>query len=169
MARRAAAGDKDAFTALVNLYRQPLYATAMAVTRNEQDAMDAVQDTLLTMWEKLDTLRDPRAFKTWMTRILVNYCRGGLRQRSREMPLEYLEDAAEEQEDREAVLDVRRVLDRMSEEDRLILQLFYFEDFSTKEIAQALGLTPEAVRMRLTRSRKKFREKYGKEARHEEL
>ncbi len=166
LVRRVVKGDKDAFVSLITHYRQYMYATAMTVTRSEPDALDAIQDTVLTLWEKLDSLRDPEAFKTWMTRILVNFCRARLRERGMAIPLEEWEEAGEPPNWDES-MDVRRVLSLLSEEDRLILQLFYFEDMPTKEIAQALDLSPEAVRMRLTRSRKRFKEKYGEEARHE--
>ena len=61
LVKAAAKGDKQAFVALVDSFRQTMYATAMAVARNEDDAMDAIQDTILILWEKLDTLRDADA------------------------------------------------------------------------------------------------------------
>lgn len=152
-------GDKQAFVSLIDLHRQSMYATAMAVTCNEDDALDAIQDTLLTLWEKLDTLRDPGAFKTWMTRILVNNCCGVLRGRRREMSVDQMEESGAPM-DRDTSLDVRSALAALSENDRLLLQLFYFEDLPVKEIARILSVTPETVRMRLTRSRKRFREQY---------
>ncbi len=162
LVKKAAAGDKQAFISLIEPYRQYLYATAMAVTHNQEDAMDAVQDTLLILWEKLGSLRNPGAFRSWMTRILVNNCCGICRNRGRETPLDDLEETETQWEgDGDASLDVRSAMARMSDGDRLLLQLFYFEDLPVKEIAKALSLTPEAVRMRLSRCRKRFREQYG--------
>lgn len=166
LVKAAAKGDKQAFVALVDSFRQTMYATAMAVARNEDDAMDAIQDTILILWEKLDTLRDPGAFKTWMTRILINRCFGTLRGKSREFPVEIMEEEGRSFE-RDTSLDVQDALDRMAPEDRLVLQLFYFEDMPVREIASALSLSPEAVRMRLTRSRKRFRRQYETEVRYE--
>lgn len=159
LVQEAVKGDKQAFVALIDLHRQTMYATAIAVTHNEEDALDAIQDTILILWEKLSTLRDPKVFKTWMTRILVNCCCASLRGRKREMPLDSVEEPSTFP-DRDSALDVRDALGRLSDEDRLILQLFYFEDMSVKDIAEALSLSPEAVRMRLTRSRKRFRKQY---------
>ena len=59
-------------------------------------------------------------------------------------------------------------MEQLSEDDRLVLQLFYFEDMSVREIAQVLSVKPEAVRMRLTRSRKRFKQQYETEVRYEE-
>ncbi len=167
LVRAAVKGDKEAFVALIDGCRQTMYATAMAVTRNEDDALDAISDTILTLWEKISQLRDPGAFQTWMVRILVNRCRGTLRGRKREAPEEWAEERGHEP-DWDTALDVGRTLDRLDEEDRLILQLFYFEDMRTEDIAGALGITPQAARMRLSRGRKRFKEQYErKEARHE--
>lgn len=161
-----AMGDREAFTRLVNEYRQTMYATAIAVMRNEDDALDAIQDTLLILWEKLDTLRDPGSFKTWMTQILVNRCRDVLRSKKREVAVEEPDDRAGET-DLDTPLDVGRVLSQLSQEDRLILQLFYFEDMSVRDIAKALSLSSAAVRMRLTRGRRRFLSLYDTEAGHE--
>lgn len=159
LVRAAAKGDKDAFVELIDQYRQTMYATAMAVTRSEEDAMDAIGDTILILWEKLDTLKKPEVFKTWMTRVLINCCCGVLRDRRREIPSEALEDRGEEP-DLDTSLTVNQVLERLSEDDRLVLQLFYFEDMAVKDIARVLNQTQEAVRMRLSRGRKRFREQY---------
>lgn len=138
-----------------------MYATAMAVTRDEDDAMDAIQDTVLALWEKLSTLREPDYFKTWMTHILVNFCRGRLREKKRTVLLDEDLETGEEP-DLDGPLDVGRALDTLSQEDRLVLQLYYFEDMAVKDIGEALELSPEAVRMRLSRGRKRFRAQYQK-------
>lgn len=163
LVKKAAAGDKDAFTALLHLYRQSFYATAMALTRNEPDALDALQSALLSIWEHLPSLREPAYFKTWATRILINACKGQVRSRSLALPLEFLEDTPRpEHESRDEQLDVRASLQKLPEEDRLILQLFYFEDLPVKEIAEVFSVSKEAARMRLSRARQKFKEIYGK-------
>ncbi len=167
LARAAAGGDKQAFTSLIDPYRQYMYATAMAVTHNEDDAMDMIQDTLLILWEKLPSLRDPGAFKTWMTRVLLNECYSLLRRRGREVPLEHLEEENGAEMDRETSLDVQNALSQLSESDRLLLQMFYFQDLSVKEIAKILSVGQEAVRMRLSRSRKRFKQYYESEVRYE--
>lgn len=78
--------------------------------------------------------------------------------------MEVLEEKGEEP-DLDASLDVSQALGRLPEDDRLVLQLYYFEDMPVKEIAAALDLTPEAVRMRLSRGRKRFRKQYEQEVR----
>ena len=67
--KKAQRHDKDAFTELMQLYMKDMYRTAIAILMNEEDAADALQDTILTCWEKLYTLRKPEFFKTWMRRM----------------------------------------------------------------------------------------------------
>lgn len=165
LVKSAVKGEKQAFVALVDLFRQTMFATAMAVSHNEDDAMDAVQDTILILWEKLDTLRNPEVFKTWMIRILLNRCFARLRGKKWEVPTEDPEEVMQDEmyPEWDTSLDVQNAMKQLSENDRLVLQLFYFEDMSVREIAQALSIRPEAVRMRLARSRSRFRQQYETE------
>lgn len=163
---RAVKGDKEAFVRLIDRHRQCMYATAMAVLHQEDDALDAIQDTILTVWLKLPTLRNTGYFKTWMTKVLVNTCCTQLRKKSREIAAEEIEEAARDT-DVETAMDVKEVLKKLTEDDRLILQLFYYEDLSVHQIADILSLKPGAVKMRLARSRQRFLEQYTKEARYE--
>lgn len=167
LVQAARRGDRQAFSKLISLYRQTLYATAMAITHNESDAMDAIQDTALAMWEKLSELKKPAYFKSWMTRILINNCCGYLRKGKREIPVESYEEGEAAEADLDTPLDVRGALARLSQDDRLLLQLFYFEDLSVKEISKVMDLSPGAVRMRLTRGRKRFMDQYQMEVRYE--
>ncbi|MCH5353241.1 MAG: sigma-70 family RNA polymerase sigma factor [Acutalibacter sp.] len=159
----AAQGDKQAFVALIDLHRQTMYATAMAVIHNEADAMDAIQDVILILWEKLHTLQNPKVFKTWMLRILVHRCSRMLKTKRREVPTDNVKDiltSPEEYTRLDEAADVQRSMELLSEDDKLILQLFYFEDLSVYQIAKVLSINPEAVRMRLSRSRRRFQKRF---------
>lgn len=162
LVRAALQGDQEAFAQLVNQHRQCMYATAMAVTRNEPDALDAIQETVLTLWLKLYTLKDPVYFKTWMTRILVNQCCSILQKSRRESPMDILPEETAEN-DQDTPLDVAAAMKRLCADDKLILQLFYFEDLSIAQIGEVLGVSPGAVRMRLSRGRKRFLAQYTEE------
>ncbi|SEA24996.1 RNA polymerase sigma factor, sigma-70 family [Lachnospiraceae bacterium NK3A20] len=72
--QRALERDPDAFTQLMQLQMQNMYRTAFAILMNDEDAADAIQDTILILWEKLPTIRNPEYFRTWYTRILINRC-----------------------------------------------------------------------------------------------
>ncbi|MCQ4840450.1 sigma-70 family RNA polymerase sigma factor, partial [Neglectibacter timonensis] len=99
--------------------------------------------------------------------ILINNCCSYIRKEKREVPAEFFEEEEAEESDLDTPLDVRETLSRLSQDDRLLLQLFYFEDLSVREISRILVLTPGTVRMRLTRGRKRFAEQYRAEVRYE--
>lgn len=66
--------DKEAFVKLVENYQVSMYKTAIAILQNDEDAADAIQETILICWEKIGSLRNAKFFKTWMTRILIHRC-----------------------------------------------------------------------------------------------
>ena len=72
LVKRAKKGDKEAFILLMDHHRQMLYNTALLVLHREDDALDAIQDTILACWENLPSLQKDRYFKTWLVRILLN-------------------------------------------------------------------------------------------------
>lgn len=139
-----------------------LYRTAMLLLKNEDDVLDAMQDTVLVCWEQLPTLRQDRYFRTWLTRILLNKCYDCLRQRAH-----FSSDAdtpeVGTETDFDTGIDVGRVMMQLPEGDRVILSLFYYDDYTTQQIAQVLGISEGAVRTRLNRSRERFKKLYLQE------
>lgn len=140
--------------------REMLYHTALLVLKKEEDALDAIQETVLSCWENLPRLRQNRYFKTWLTRILLNKCYDILRVRSHFVYGEEIPEQIREP-DWDTALDVENTLSCLPKNDRLLLSLYYYDGMSTREIAKALGLSEGAVRTRLTRSRKRFRKLYA--------
>lgn len=162
LVRRSKKGDKEAFILLMDMHRQLLYNTALLALHQEDDALDAIQDTILACWENLPSLQKDRYFKTWLVRILLNKCRDIQRGRSRYSLGEELPESREEP-DWDTSLDVSRALNQLGENDQLILSLFYYEDFSVRQIAETLSISEGAVRTRLSRSRERFKKVYLQE------
>ena len=79
--KKARQHDADAFTELMMSQMQTMYKTARAILSNEEDAADAISDTILACWEKLGQLRESKYFRTWMTKILVNKCKDIIRKK----------------------------------------------------------------------------------------
>ena len=160
LVKQAKAGDADAFVRLIDLHRQALYSAAVAITHSPDDAMDAVSETILSCWEHIPTLRENRHFKTWMTRILINKCYDILCENRRYSPISVDFPAAES--DPELSMQIESYMKFLRENDRLILTLFYFEDYSVRQISELLGISLSAVKTRLSRSRQSFKEIYLK-------
>ena len=74
LVKRSISGDADAFLELMEKNSLAMYKVARGILDNDEDAADAMQDTILTCFEKIHTLKKPEYFKTWMIRILINEC-----------------------------------------------------------------------------------------------
>lgn len=162
LVKKSKRGDKEAFALLMDLHRQLLYNTALLMLRQEDDALDAIQDTILSCWENLPTLRQERYFKTWLVRILLNKCYDIRRQQSHFVFNDCLPDSGEEP-DLDTPMDVHRALQKLGNQDQLILSLYYYDDFIVRQIAQTLSISEGAVRTRLSRSRDRFKKLYLEE------
>ena len=124
-----------------------MYHVAMSILRNEADSADAVQETLLKAFEKSESLREEKYFKTWLTRILIHECYQIRRKAKRLVPYE---EYVEREPGKEEVMytDLYAAIDNLPEDLRIAVTLFYIEGFSIAEIAQMLG-SRENGKMRL--------------------
>lgn len=157
--KEALAGDNDSFVSLMELNMQNMYKTAWVYLKNDEDVADAVQDTILTCYEKLYTLRNPKYFRTWMTRILINKCNDILKKRRRYELDEALPETGA-LEEHYADCEWKAVLSRLPDKYQQVLSLYYIEGLSTKEIGKVLGLNLNTVLTRLSRAKKKLQAEY---------
>ena len=126
--RRAKSRDPDAFTELMRSQMNSMYKTARQILQSDEDIADAVQDTLLTCWQKLDQLRDERAWRAWMMRILINNCYEQIRKHGLESSMDILPEAAAYSENYEQT-EWQDLLWRLDEKYRMVLILYYLEGF----------------------------------------
>lgn len=154
--------DADAFSKLIDTQMQSLYKTAYAIVRNNDDAADAISETVLICWEKLDTLKKNRFFKTWLTRILINECYKILKNNSNIVRFEDMtvEEGIEDVHN----LEFEEALDTLEEKYRVIVVLFYSQGFTTKEIARILHIPDNTVRTRLSRARNQLKKYYEEQS-----
>ena len=160
MVRKAKKGDRDAFIALIEEQKLAMSRVALAILHNEEDAADAIGETVLTAYAQLPNLREPRYFKTWLTRVLIHNCYDLLRGHSHFMPLDVLPETQAPAEDYDQSMDVRRSLAQLAENDRLVLTLHYMDGFKIREIAGMLGEKEGTVKNRLMRGRNRFKKIY---------
>lgn len=160
LVRKAQNGDKAAFVRLMEENQLAMYRTAKAILHNETDVEDAVSEAVCRAFDKIHTIRQPKFFKTWLTRVVINCCYDILRQQKGLFPLEILPEEGRD-DDLDTPLDVRQALQSLSENDRLAMTLFYLNDMPVKEIAKLLAISEGAVKMRLSHGRKKFRQTMG--------
>lgn len=158
--KKAKGHDSEAFTKLIQLYMKDMYRTAIAILMNDADAADAIQETILTCWEKLYTLREAGLFKTWMTRILINKCYDI---RKHYEKLTGFEEYEETGKCEEYNLELKEALAALGEKYRVVMVLFYGEGYKIKEIAEILHIPKSTVQTRLARGRKQLAQYYSAE------
>ena len=147
--------NKEAFVRLIRMNKQSLYKTAWIYLRDEQDIADALQNTILSCYENIQRLREPKYFKTWLMRILINECKDILRQKNHAAELD---DFAEGVHCEELNLcEWKQLLLCLDEESRKIVELYYFDEFSVKEISALLEMNSNTVSTKLSRARAKLK------------
>ena len=155
-------GDKEAFVQLIRINKQSMYKAAWVYLRNEQDIADALQNTILSCYEKIQGLREVKYFKTWLIRILINKCNDILRKGKRECSY----DVISEQGDAgmsTARYEFEELMNQLDEKYRTVLILYYAEGFKVREIAQLLEMEENTVKTRLSRGRKEVKKMYTME------
>lgn len=157
---RARAGEVEAFASLLERYRPTLYATAIGLLRNRDDALDAVQETFVVALVKLGSLRDPEAVGGWLRRVVRNTClirlrRSGRETASDELDVPSLVPAPDVVIEQLVLRDwVWAAIDTLTPDDRVTVMLRYFSRCqSYQAIASITGVPVGTVRSRLHRVR----------------
>lgn len=152
--------NKNDFAEKVTTAETTLYHISKSILKNDCDCADAVQETIITAYSKLHSLRDERFFKTWLCRILINKCYQICRANKKMVPLEdYMENEnpSEQQNDLglfDAIMELKTDL-------RLVIVLHYIEGFQITEMAEMLKIPEGTVKSRLSRARTELKSVLG--------
>ena len=161
LVRRVLDGDVETFAAIVERYHGAILATSMQMMGDAELAEDCAQEAFIEGFRSLSNLRDPSSLRSWLFGILRNRCRRALsRRRLSTMPLEDETDIpaeprrAPEGPDRERLLEL---LGGLPDSYREVLAARYLADMDYDEIAEALGISVNNVRVRCCRARERLR------------
>lgn len=139
-------------------YSDMLYKICIVILCNEQDVQDAIQDTFCRYLEKAPDFRDEEHEKAWLIRVATNICRDMIRFRIRHPKV-----SIEELENSLAAPEHRRTLQELLElpvKQKMVIYLHYVEGYQIREIADILGITEGAVKMRLQRGREQMQRQW---------
>ena len=175
---RLRSGDSRAFEELVRTHMARLLRVARRFLDSEEDARDAVQDAFIAAFRSIGEFESTARLSTWLHRIVINAALMKLRTRRRkpeddietylprfledghqvESSVPWTESSAETELERTETANlVRAAISRLPESYRVVLMMRDIEELSTEETAQMLGLTPNAVKIRLHRARQALR------------
>lgn len=148
--------NKEQFSKLIRLCSPNMYRLAAGILQNQQDAEDAVGEAVLRAYENIGKLRSAEKFKAWIMQITANEARKIYNRRKRTFASEYLEEFMPVFEDEHHELwDSVMKLDVVFREAVI---LFYYDQFSIREIGQMLKVKEGTVKSRLSRGKKQLRE-----------
>ena len=164
LVQKAKQHDKTAFTVLIEQNTKSMYKVAKAILKNDEDVADALQDTILTCWEKIGTLEKNEFFKTWLIRILINKCNVIYRQKVSWVSEEQFPEYSVS-ENQYTYVEWCQLLECLEEKYRIVIVLYYVEGFKVREIARILKVSESTVKGRLVTAREKVEKLYQMEGR----
>lgn len=153
---RALGGDRTAAADLIESLWPDAYRIACAALRDANAAEDAAQEACARAWGALGSVRDPRRFAVWFYRIVANECRRNRRNAPGDLRLADQHLATGEAHDEERI-DVRRAIDALPDQLRLVVVLRYYYDLTSVEIASIVNASPITVRWRLMVAHRRIR------------
>lgn len=169
--QRTLEGDQSAFTALVNKYQKWVHTLVWRKIGDFHTAEEITQDVFLKVYNKLSTLKPPEQFRGWLYVITTRHCIAWLRKKRRPttsldaMPIPELEELCYTQHEasrgettsveRQREI-VKRLLQKLPESERTVVTMHYLAEMSCEKISEFLGVSPNTVKSRLHRARKRL-------------
>lgn len=153
-------GNEKAFEYLMDINKEMLYRTAFAYVKNEQNALDILQETVYKAYISIDKLKEPKYFKTWLTKILINTAISFIKKNKKIVYITdditnnsnyYESDIVNEK------LDILSSIEKLDEKYKTIIILKYFQDLTLTEISEVLDCPIGTVKTYLNRALNKLR------------
>ncbi len=173
---QAQSGNDEAFSEIIRVYRKRILGTVYRMISRADDVEDVGQEVFVRLYDSIQQLRTPEVFEPWLYRLTINACYDYLRRKRREIDVR-MADLSEEQvvavdaalSGRRAIEDSHKagakelldlVLDRVSDEDRVLLTLKEIEGLSLKELSGVYEVNTNVLKVRLFRARKRALKAY---------
>lgn len=158
LVKRAIKGNDDAFLQLIQTYKVDLYKTALSFLRNEEEALEAIQEVTYRAYKGIRKIKEASYFKTWLIRIMINYCNDQLKKQKRVVINEEVLESIGVTENH-SEMELRDAMLGLDERSREILTLKYFHDLKIKDIAVTMQCPEGTVKTWLNKALKALREK----------
>lgn len=161
MMRNTSEWPADDIETLISQYGDMLFRLCLIMLKNESDAEDAIQETYIKYFQKAPLFDSKEHQKAWLIRVATNKCRDMLRFRVRHPQIDdediskFIPDSSDS--------GILEALTMVPEKFRLVLTLYYIEEYRIEDIANIIGRSSSAVKMRLQKGRKLLEEIYRKE------
>ncbi len=162
-------GDMAAFDEIYKLTNEKAVFTSLKICKNKEDANDIVQESYMYLLEKVNDIKNPEAFTSWFNMVVASKTKNMLRKKNpvlfndnetEELVLDSIEDTDKDFhppsdfEHTELRSEVMSLIDGLSDDKRAAVILFYYEEMTTKQIAESLGVNENTIKSRLVQAKK---------------
>ncbi|MDR0357019.1 MAG: RNA polymerase sigma factor [Clostridiales Family XIII bacterium] len=170
---RAKNGDEEAFKILIENKLRTILLQSMNILNNRQDAEDATQEVVISVYRNISKLQNPQVFNAWLHRIIINTCNTMIGKKTRRKDVAGLDDfyetagdgdadflPQESLENKEGREELRRIVESLPKKRREALKMYYFDEMSYAEIARSMGVTVSAVSTYILKAKRQIKKKY---------
>ena len=160
LVRKAQKGNEKAFLTLFQQYEQDIYRTAFVYVKNQNDALDVVQETAYRSFNSIKNLKEPKYFKTWLIRIAISCAIDLLRKQKNVVQIkpEFEEFISGDiNEDIDLEMTVRDLIEQLNEDEKSVIILRFYEDLTIKEVSETLEIPLGTAKTVLYRALNKLR------------
>ena len=160
-------GDSNSFNVLVERYQNMVFALALKMLKHREESEEVSQDTFIKVYKSLSKFNGESKFSTWIYRIAYNTCLDRIKKNSKynnnveineitSNEISHTESIFDSLENKERSIIVKQCMDKLPEDERIIIHLFYFEELNLKEIVEIVSMTEGNMKVKLFRARKKL-------------
>ncbi|MBS1950040.1 MAG: hypothetical protein OJF59_002311 [Cytophagales bacterium] len=172
---RILSGEESLYAVLVNRYKSYAYTIALKVVQNKVEAEEIAQDGFIKAFQYLKKFNKEAKFSTWLYRIVFNAAIS--HKRKNKQPFESVENKRVEYPERidnnlereDKKYFVNRAMEKLSDADRLAVQLYYLKEFTLEETAEMMGQNINTLKVRVHRARQRLADELKKILKHEAL
>jgi RNA polymerase sigma-70 factor, ECF subfamily len=160
LVKKAQKGNEKAFLTLFQKYEEEIYRMAYIYVKNQNDALDVVQETAYRSFKSIKNLKEPKYFKTWLVKISINCALDILRKRQKVIPLKPGQEELifeEAKDDMVLEITLKDLVELLTEEEKSVIILRFYQDLTINEVAGTLDIPLGTAKTILYRSIKKLR------------
>ncbi|MGX7148441.1 sigma-70 family RNA polymerase sigma factor [Enterococcus ureasiticus] len=164
--KKAIKGDTNALGKILHKNHEYMYKMAYIYIGNKEDALDIMQEATIQAMKSIHTLKEPSYFLTWFCTIMARLASKVINQKIKIRELQNnpeFEEPTDLSKNKNQAIDVLEAVTSLEDKYRLILQLFYYQDFSVKEISELLNMPEGTVKTNLKRGRDALKKNLGED------
>ena len=161
--RKAIEGDQNAFTLIFLQLQKKLYRIAYNRLKNEFDACDAIQETMIIVYNNLKNINKPESYESWITSILINECKKIYNKKNKVIALnldDYNDVLIHDNEKSEDEIIFYDMLKGLTEKEQIILILYFQNNYTSKKISEILDIKDNTIKSIIKRAKSKLKKNF---------